>query len=188
MGVKQAFERTVRVALSIRAGMMLDVGRSPADGVRMPGHATKRQQTETHDGMRPKTPVGQHPVIANGDADPREEIDANQQQHIAPGDQARPHQDHRRQLSRPTARARPPASRFDPNEDLSCLSVHASSPRNRLAFRDWRSRLNGPRNWELTSGIGPHVLCQRNKFWPYPGCNRPPERIPKFLAQSQLVS
>jgi hypothetical protein len=70
VGLKQAFQRTMRIALCIGAGVMLDVGGSPADRIRMRGDGTQRQQTETHGWIRLKTPVSEHSMLANGDANP----------------------------------------------------------------------------------------------------------------------
>src|SRR5579871_183368 len=66
--VKEAINRTVRVALTVGEGMMLEMRCCPLKRRSLDGHGAKDEQQTLDDRMGSETPMGQHPMVANSHA------------------------------------------------------------------------------------------------------------------------
>ena len=79
MGMEEALQGAVRIPLLVGVGMVLDVGGRPVQGGALEGHRPADQEEATDPARSLETLMGQHPMIAYGDAEGTENV-ANQQQ------------------------------------------------------------------------------------------------------------
>src|SRR2546425_10065589 len=68
MRMKEALNRAMWIALPIRLRMMLDVRGSKLNGRRCYCHGAKYKQDHLHDRMGAEAAMGQHAMVANGQA------------------------------------------------------------------------------------------------------------------------
>ena len=90
VSVEEAVERAMGVARAIRQRVVLGVRRRPRDGVSLQGHRAEDEQNELDGRMRAEAAVGQHAMIADGDAEGDQRVERRQQREVRPMHRALP--------------------------------------------------------------------------------------------------
>ena len=87
VGVQEAVERRVRVALAIGVGMVLEVSRRPVDRPARNGHCARDQRQGLDRCVGLEAAMREQAVIAEGRAEPRDDCEHREQRQV---DRARP--------------------------------------------------------------------------------------------------